>query len=88
LFGNEQIAHVLLDEITAVHGVLRNLGLKNSKPASENRSELRRVWSGSARRDLLQVFKAQVDAAGNDRGDGPTRLPADVLKSVACPARR
>jgi len=23
-FGNEQIAHVLLDEMTAVHGVLRN----------------------------------------------------------------
>src|SRR5262249_24084637 len=26
--GNEQIVHVLLSEITAVHGVLRNLGLE------------------------------------------------------------
>ena len=29
-FSNEQIVHVLLDEMTAVHGVLRNLKLEES----------------------------------------------------------
>jgi len=75
-FGNEQIAHVLLDEMTAVHGVLRNFEPR----ATERHPTASQCYS---LRTMSRRACAQVKTKAGCGGFEPGRLPQSRLPGSA-----